>query len=159
MTYHGNNTPPQAVGDLIVGAGANVSDRVAVGSDGQVLNADSSVSATGVAWANPSDWQFRGVNNQTDDYTLVLTDAGKLVTMNKGSANTLTVPPNADVAFPIGTKIGVAQLGAGKTTIAQGSGVTVSAEAGNKSLKAQYGGVELWKIATNTWLIVGERIA
>ena len=38
-------------------------------------------------------------------YTLVLADAFKLVAMNNAAANTLTVPPNSSVAFPIGTRI------------------------------------------------------
>lgn len=44
-------------------------------------------------------------NRQVASYPLVLSDADKLVEMNVGSANDLTVPTNASVAFPIGTQI------------------------------------------------------
>lgn len=52
------------------------------------------------------------INPQTGtSYTLVLADQSKMVTMNNGSANTLTVPTNASVALPVGTLINVTQLG------------------------------------------------
>lgn len=94
-------------------------------------------------------------NRQTDSYTLVLTDADKLIEMNKATANTLTVPPNSAVAFPIGTAILVTQYGAGATTIAAGSGVTIRSAAGALGLSAQYAGASLIKIATNEWYLNG----
>jgi uncharacterized protein YjaZ len=39
-------------------------------------------------------------NTQTDSYQLVLGDAGKTIYMNKGTANTLTIPTFVTVAFP-----------------------------------------------------------
>jgi hypothetical protein len=52
-------------------------------------------------------------------------DAGTLVKMNLGVANTLTVPADITYNFPVGTQIVVVQLGAGQTTFVAGSGVTV----------------------------------
>jgi hypothetical protein len=89
-------------------------------------------------------------------YTLVLTDAGKMVTMSNASANTLTVPPNADVAFPTNTRIDVLQYGAGQTTIAAGSGVTIYSSGSKLKLTGQYSGATLWKKATNTWVLIGD---
>lgn len=89
-------------------------------------------------------------------YTLVLTDAGKMVTMTNASSNTLTVPPNADVAFPVNTRIDVIQYGAGQTTIAEGSGVTIYSSGSKKKISGQYSGVSLWKKATNTWVLIGD---
>lgn len=89
-------------------------------------------------------------------YTLVLTDAGKMVTMSNASANTLTVPPNADVAFPTNTRIDVLQYGAGQTTIAAGSGVTIYSSGSKLKLTGQYSGATLWKKATDTWVLVGD---
>jgi len=88
-------------------------------------------------------------------YTLVLTDASKIVTMSNASANTLTVPPNSSVAFPLGTQILVIQKGAGTTTIAAGSGVTINSEGGALDLNAQYAGATLIKEGTDTWYLVG----
>jgi hypothetical protein len=94
------------------------------------------------------------VNAQTASYTLALTDAGKFVTVANASACTLTVPPNSSVAFPVGTFIEGAQLGAGQLTLTPGAGVTINAVPGLK-LAAQYGAFGLVKLATDTWLAFG----
>lgn len=98
-------------------------------------------------------------NTQTDSYTLVLTDAGKMITMNKATANNLTVPPNADVAFPINTRIDVIQYGAGQTTIVAGSGVTIRSADAKLKLNKQYSGASLWKKGTNEWILIGDTAA
>lgn len=95
-------------------------------------------------------------NAQTASYTLVLTDAGKMVTMNNASANTLTVPLNSSVAFPINTRIDVIQYGAGQTTIAAASGVTIRSSGSNLKLSGQYSGGSLWKKASDEWILVGD---
>jgi hypothetical protein len=87
-------------------------------------------------------------------YTLVLADAGKFVTMTNAAASTLTVPPNSSVAFPVGTVIEGAQLGAGQVTLTPGAGVTINGTPGLK-IAAQYGTFGLIKTATDTWLAYG----
>jgi len=96
-------------------------------------------------------------NAQTGtSYTLVLADAGKLVTMNNASANVLTIPANASVAFPIGTVINVEQLGAGVTSITAGSGVTLNGvSTGTGAISTRWSGVSLWKRNTNEWTVMG----
>jgi hypothetical protein len=49
--------------------------------------------------------------------TLSLSDSGKLLKLNNGSANDLQVPLNGAVAFPIGTQILIMQYGAGQVTV------------------------------------------
>ena len=95
------------------------------------------------------------VNVQTDDYTLVLADAGKAVEMDKATANTVTVPPNSSVPFPVGTVVEVAQVGAGQTTIAAGSGVTIRTHE-TLVLAGQWSTVSLRKRAADDWLLVGD---
>ena len=94
-------------------------------------------------------------NAQTASYTLVAADRSKMVEMNVASANTVTVPPNSSVAYPVGTKIDILQVGAGQTTIAAGAGVTVNATPGLK-IRAQWGSATLIKRATDTWVLVGD---
>lgn len=94
------------------------------------------------------------MNTQTASYTLVLGDDGKLIIMNVGSANNLTVPLNATVAYPTGTQIAVQQLGAGQTTIVATGGVTLQATPGLK-ISAQYGIATLIKTGTDTWAVSG----
>jgi hypothetical protein len=95
------------------------------------------------------------VNAQTGtSYTLVLADAFKLVAMANASANTLTVPPNSSVAFPVGTRIDVGQDAAGQTIVVAGSGVTIRTPETLK-LRKQWAKATLIKRATDTWDIEG----
>jgi hypothetical protein len=95
-------------------------------------------------------------NRQTASYTLVLADADKLVEMNVGSANNLTVPLNSSVPFPIGTQILLAQYGAGQTTIVAASGVTIRSNGGKLKLNVRYSGATLIEIAENEWYLFGD---
>ena len=99
-------------------------------------------------------------NRQTGTtYTLVLTDADKLVEMNSVSGNTLTVPANSGVTFSIGTQILVAQYGSGQTTMVAGSGVTLRSAGSRVKLASQYSGLTLIKINTNEWYLFGDLTA
>ena len=98
-------------------------------------------------------------NRQTASYTLVLSDADKLVEMNVGSANNLTIPLNSSVSFPTGTQILLAQYGAGQTTIVPTSGVTVRSNGGKLKLNVQYSGATLIKIAENEWYLFGDIVS
>jgi hypothetical protein len=98
-------------------------------------------------------------NRQTASYTLVLADADKLVEMNVGSANNLTIPLNSSVAFATGTQILLAQYGAGQTTIVPTSGVTVRSNGAKLKLNVQYSGATLIKIAENEWYLFGDIVA
>ena len=94
-------------------------------------------------------------NAQTASYTLVLADKNKIIEMNVGSANDLTVPANSVVAFPVGTQIQVLQVGTGKTRILAGGGVTVNATPG-VYMRAQWSGVTILKRASDTWVVMGD---
>ena len=98
-------------------------------------------------------------NRQTASYTLVLSDADKLVEMNVASANDLTIPLNSSVAFPTGTQILLAQYGAGQTTVVATSGVTVRSNGGKLKLNVQYSGATLIKIGTDEWYLFGDIVA
>lgn len=91
-------------------------------------------------------------------YTLVLTDAGKMVTLTNASAITLTIPTNASVAFPVNTRIDLLQYGAGQVTVG-GAGVTIYSSGSKLKLTGQYSGASLWKKATDTWVLIGDLAA
>ena len=93
------------------------------------------------------------INTQTASYTLVLTDAAKLVRMNVASANNLTIPPNSSVAFSVGTVIYVEQMGAGTTSIVAGSGVTLNTTA--VKTPYQYGTLTLIQVSADVWNVIG----
>lgn len=97
----------------------------------------------------------RLINQQTASYTLGLTDKDKIVEMNVGSANNLTVPLNSTVAYPIGTVIDIVQVGSGQTTVVATSGVTINSTSGLK-IRTQWGSASLIKRGTDTWVLIGD---
>jgi len=94
------------------------------------------------------------VSTKTTNYTIGLNDAQSVVQMNVAGANTVTIPTNAVATFDIGSQVVIAQLGAGQTTIAGDTGVTLY-PTGTVSLPSQYSSVFLVKVATNTWYAIG----
>ncbi len=100
-------------------------------------------------WAALTTWP-QTVSATT--YVLALTDAGRHIYMT--SANTVTVPPNGTVAFPVGTKIMVVNGTGSSLSVAQGAGVTIrktsDGTTGNVTL-AGYKVASLLKVAANTW--------
>lgn len=96
------------------------------------------------------------INTQTGtSYTLVLSDQNKIVEMNNASANTVTVPLDSSVLFPVGAQINILQVGSGQTSIAAASGVTINYTPGLK-LRTQWSTATLIKRAANTWLLAGD---
>lgn len=95
------------------------------------------------------------INTQTGNYVLVLTDADiKTVVMNvASSSNTVTIPPNSSVAFPVGTIITIAQQGTGLTSMVAGAGVTIRSSTGGLSSQGQYSPMVIEKIATDEWFL------
>jgi hypothetical protein len=102
------------------------------------------------------------INSQTATYTVVLADnKNTLVTMNVATANDFLIPTNASVAFPIGSVINVVQTGVGKTTIeAVSSGTTTISSTGDTAaapeLRAQFSAASCVKVATDSWIILGD---
>jgi hypothetical protein len=119
------------------------------GSSSQFLKADGSVDSTTYKDS------INSFNRQTASYTLVLGDKDKVVEMNVASANTLTVPTNTSVAFPIGTEISIMQYGAGAITVTAASGVTIRSRLGYLRIVDQYTGGTLLKVGTNEWYLIG----
>lgn len=96
------------------------------------------------------------IDEKSASYPLVLTDKNKFIKMSVGTANTVTVPTNASVAFPVGSQIHIIQYGSGKTQIIPVSGtVTIYATPG-AYLRAQYSSATLLKCDTNIWMLMGD---
>lgn len=118
--------------------------------DGDVLSAaDYNATNEGV-----NDLAIAQFNAQTGTtYTLVLTDAAKLITLTNASPITLTVPTNASVAFPIGTQILLYQGGAGQVTIS--SSATIRSQGSKLKITGQYGLAGIVKVDTDEWVAFG----
>tara|TARA_B100001964_G_C13810737_1_gene412944 strand:- start:209 stop:544 length:336 start_codon:yes stop_codon:yes gene_type:complete len=95
------------------------------------------------------------LDRKTADYTLVLADAGKVIEINSGSSENVTIPPNSSVAFPLGTQVVVVRLGAGAVVITEGSGVTTRSDGDKNKIKSQYSSCVLIKHETDEWYILG----
>lgn len=99
----------------------------------------------------------------TSSYTFILADAGQYLEVTMGSASqTMTIPPNSSVAYPLGSVIEiVAMTGGNNFTIVEGVGVTLrrgdgTAGTGTRTmLGAGYQTAYIQKIDTNVWQITG----
>jgi len=126
-----------------------------VGSGTSTTSWTTSPTVTGTFTAGVAVGQAVDLDRKTADYTLVLTDAGKVIEINSGSSENVTIPPNSSVAFPVGTQIVVVRLGAGAVVIVEGSGVTTRSDGDKNKIKSQYSSCVLIKHETNEWYIFG----
>ena len=126
-----------------------------VGSGASTTSWTTSPTVTGTFTAGVAVGQAVDLDRKTADYTLVLTDAGKVIEINSGSSENVTIPPNSSVAFPTGTQIVIVRLGAGAVTIVEGSGVTTRSDGDKNKIKSQYSSCVLIKHETNEWYILG----
>ena len=101
-------------------------------------------------------------NAQASNYTLALTDGGKHVRCTNAGAQTVTIPANATVAFPVGTLVTVVNTGTTAVSIALAGGVTLTQAAtgatGARTL-ATTGLCSLLKIATDAWYVTGSGVS
>jgi hypothetical protein len=139
-----------AKGDIVGATASGVPDNLAVGSNGQILTADSTV-AMGIKWSTPSTLSLT-INAQTGTtYTIVSGDLNKLVTLNNASAITVTIPNGV---FSTGQQVNFQQIGAGQVTFAS-DGTTTFTGVGTK-LRAQYSASTLICTGTNTFTLIGD---
>jgi hypothetical protein len=143
IDFTGATFDPITIGSASVSG--NVSASAFIGDGSQL---------TGIPISTKAD-KLNTFDNETANYTLILSNADQIVEMNVGSANTLTVPPNSDVAFSVGTELTVLQTNTGQTTLTPGSGVTINGTPGLK-LRAQWSSAVLIKRAENTWVAIGD---
>lgn len=144
-----------AKADLLVASASGVVDNLAVGTNNQVLTADSTATL-GVKWATPSDASLI-FNAQTGtSYSLVAGDVNKLVTLSNASTITLTVPNGV---FTTGQQINIQQLGAGTVQI-RNDGTTVLTSTGATStapnLRAQFSAATIICTSSNNFTVIGD---
>lgn len=112
------------------------------------------LTSNGTAWVSSAPTTAYPQNAQNGNYTLVLADAGKHIYSANTGAQTITIPTNASVAFPIGTLVTI--VNRGTTQIVLGvSGVSVFANGSASAITfptiAINSSAQLLKTGTNTW--------
>jgi len=144
------NAVVTAKGDIIAASASATPDNLAVGTNGQVLAANSAA-ALGINWVTPVTLNLT-LNAKTGSYTLLSSDVNKLVTVNSASASTITIP---NAVFTVGEQINVTSLGNGLVTI-DSDGTTVLRYTVGSVLRTKYSVATIVCIASNEFLLVGD---
>lgn len=100
------------------------------------------------------------ITTKTTSYTLALADASTILEMDSASAQVFTIPPNATVAFPVGTTVELVRIGTGSVTITPGAAVSIpnaidTAGTASRTITSRYTSASLYKRATNEWVLSG----
>ena len=91
------------------------------------------------------------INDKTDDYTLLASDNGKVVVIDKSSAVTVTVPSGLGAGF----NCSFVQKGAGQVSFSASS-TTINNRQSHTKINAQYGVASIVAYATDTFVLAGD---
>jgi hypothetical protein len=157
----GSGISSSAIVESKIATSAVSSDKIASNSITEVKIADNAVTQAKLAdrVVGSAELDNLTLNAVVDTYTLVLADAHKLVTLNKATSFTVTVPTEASVAFQVGDQVNLLQIGAGQVTVAGAVGVDVRSQGPKLKLNGQYAAATLVKIAANEWVLIGNTAA
>ena len=143
-----------AKGDLVAGTGAATITKLSVGTNGQYLAADST-QTTGLTWTTPFSPNLT-ISAKTANYSLVIGDVNKLITMSDAGTLTVTVPNGV---FSTGQQINVQRIGAGAVQIRNDGTTTLTstgATSGAPDLRAQFSACTIICTGTNTFTVIGD---
>ena len=101
-------------------------------------------------------------NIQNASYTLLLTDASKAIYKASGGAGeTITIPANASVAFPIGTVIEVINQGGGTLSLAITTDTLTLLGAGSTGTRtiSDDGSAVIRKVTATAWVVSGAGVS
>jgi hypothetical protein len=149
-------TTIDAKGDLLVGTADNTIGRLAVGTNGQYIVADSA-ETTGLKFATlPVSTLDLTINAKTAAYTLVAGDVNKFITVSDAGTLTITVPSGI---FTAGQQVNIQRIGAGAVQIRNnGTSVLTStgATSGAPDLRAQFSACTIICTSSNNFTVIGD---
>jgi len=165
--YAGNSagtgfTPiaPSTSGNLLTSNGTNWASTALTTFTGTVVAASGSTISDGTT-AFAIGYLAIPQNAQSSNYTLVLIDGGKHIYSTNSGAQSITIPTNASVAFPIGTAFTIVNNGTTSITIVTTSLTVFQAgttNTGNRTI-ATKGVATCLKVDTNTWFVSGAGVS
>lgn len=133
---------------------------VGLGNADNTSDANKPVSTAQQTALNLKTDQLTTFRRLTGNHTLDSTDLASInagddlvIEMNVAGANDLTIPLNATVAFPTGTKITIVQYGAGLTSVVATGGITLNTSSGDALSRGQYAPMVLEKVGTDEWYL------
>jgi len=139
---------------------------VSVGGTQDLGSGNITFDAGDVVVSNGSIWEKVGtpvpttqkVESRPDAaYQLLLTDNQKLLKFPFSTSYNITVPLNATVAFPVGSRVDIMMTNDGQATfVGETVGVLILSKGGNKKTNGKYTVVSIEKIATDEWVLVGD---
>ena len=138
-------------GDTFYASSANTPARLAIGSTGQVLTVASGIPS----WATPTTLNLT-IDAKTANYSFVIGDLNKLITMSSTSTTTFTVPNGV---FTAGQQINVQGIGTGLVQIRNDGTTTLTstgATSGTPNLRAQFSAATIVCTGTNTFTVIGD---
>jgi hypothetical protein len=93
------------------------------------------------------------ISTQSDTYTLVAADSGKVVAFTNASAKVITIP----AGLPIGFRTQITRLGAGTLTLSNTgqTGATIFSRTGSFAITAQYASASVFQPSANVYIIDG----
>jgi hypothetical protein len=125
---------------------------------GSFVNATHSHTAAATGGTLTAGAVYYGFNSNTGNYTLALTDQGKVLPFSTTSTGTITIPLNSSVAFPTGSFVNFIQTGTGPILVTGASGVSIQSEGSKLKLKGQYAVAGALKTDTDTWVAFGNLV-
>jgi hypothetical protein len=138
-------------GDTFYASAANTPARLAIGSTGQVLTVASGIPS----WATPATPNLT-IDAKSANYSFVIGDLNKLITMSSASTTTFTVPNGV---FTTGQQINVQGIGTGTVQIRNDGTTTLTstgATSGAPNLRAQFSAATIVCTGTNTFTVIGD---
>lgn len=93
---------------------------------------------------------------RTSDFVISSSSVGIYYRIAWSSDVTVTVPPDADAAIPIGSTVTFIQADLGGVVIAAGTGVTINSADGFTKTRTQYSAMTITKVGANEWDLYGD---
>ena len=140
---------------IMDGTIANVDISASAAIDYSKLSLSNSIATTDLVSGAARAGFNSTLRTVTSSNTLVISDLAKLIVVNSSSTANITVPADDTVNFNVGDRIDFVTINTGLVTFIAGGGVTVNGTPG-LNLRTQYSGATLVKLATNTWVAMGD---